>query len=177
MNFNEKTVSSKTVYKGKVFEVRTQQVLLDDNSVTGRDVVIHHGGAGILAIDSENCVFLVCQYRKGAEREMLEIPAGKLELGEDPKSCAVRELEEEIGAVAGKIESLGEFFPTPAYCSEKISIYLATDLTLREQHLDAGEFLEVVKIPFAKAFDMVMSGEIIDAKTIIALLKADKMMR
>lgn len=177
MKFSEKTLSSKTVYDGKIFEVCTQQVLLNDNSTAVRDVVIHHGGAGVLAIDSDNCVFLVRQYRKGAECEMLEIPAGKLEKGEDPEACAVRELREEIGAEAGNIQFLGSFFPTPAYCSEKIHIYFAADLSIKEQQLDKGEFLEVVKLPFKKAVDMAVSGEITDAKTIIALLKADALLK
>ena len=171
MNFNEKTISSKTVYKGRIFDVCSEQVLLDDNSTANRDVVIHHGGSGILALDSEKNVFLVKQYRKGAECEMLEIPAGKLEKGEEPKLCAIRELREEIGAEASKVDFLGEFFPTPAYCSEKISIYLASDLKFKDQRLDKGEFLEIVKLPFEKAFEMAMNGEITDAKTIIALLK------
>ena len=177
MRFSEKTLSSKTVYDGKIFEVCTQKVLLDDNSTAVRDVVIHHGGAGVLATDSDKRVFLVRQYRKGAECEMLEIPAGKLEKDEDPKACAVRELREEIGAEADSIEFLGSFFPTPAYCSEKIHIYFAAGLHLKEQHLDKGEFLEIVKVPFKDAVNMVMSGEITDAKTIIALLKANEMLK
>ena len=176
MDFYEKTISSKTIFKGKVFEVLTQEVLLNDNSKAGREIIIHNGGAAVLAMDSSDFVILVKQYRKGAEREMLEIPAGKLEPGENPKDCAIRELEEEIGASAKDIYGLCEFFPTPAYCSEKISIYFASGLTFTEQHLDTGEFLEIVKIPFHEAIDMVMRGDITDAKTMIALLKANEVL-
>lgn len=172
MAFSEKTISSDTVFCGKVFDICCQEVLLDDNTKAYREVVIHHGGAGILAVDEEKNVYLVRQYRKGAECEMLEIPAGKLEKGENPTECAVRELEEEIGAVASRVTFLCEFFPTPAYCSEKISVFLATGLTITTQHLDNGELLELVKLPFDKVFEMVMSGEITDAKTIISILKA-----
>lgn len=172
MSFSEKTISSKTIFEGRVFDVCSQQVLLDDNSKAYRELVIHNGGSGILAIDDDKNIFLVRQYRKGAEREMLEIPAGKLEVGEAPIDCAIRELGEEIGAEAKEVIPLGEFFPTPAYCSEKISIYLATQLTYHSQKLDKGEFLEIVKLKFDEAYNMVISGEIIDGKTIIAILKA-----
>lgn len=172
MTFTEKTISSDTIFKGRVFDVCRQTVRLDDNSEAGREVVVHNGGAGILAIDDNKNIFLVRQYRKGAEREMLEIPAGKLEKGENPKACAVRELREEIGAEAKNICFLSEFFPTPAYCSEKITVYLASELTMHEQKLDSGEFLEIIKMNFDEAYQKVMSGEIIDAKTIIAILKA-----
>ena len=106
MGFFEKTVSSKTIFEGKVFDVCCQEVILDDNSKAYREVVLHHGGAGVLALDKYKNTFLVRQYRKGAECEMLEIPAGKLEKGENPKACAIRELQEEIGAKAGSIEKL-----------------------------------------------------------------------
>lgn len=176
MGFFEKTVSSKTIFEGKVFDVCCQEVILDDNSKAYREVVLHHGGAGVLALDKDKNTFLVRQYRKGAECEMLEIPAGKLEKGENPKACAIRELQEEIGAKAGSIEKLCEFFPTPAYCSEKISVFLATELTMCNQQLDRGEFLEIIKLPFNKTYEMVMSGEITDGKTIIAVLKAKELL-
>lgn len=172
MSFTEKTISSDTAFNGKIFDVCCQKVILDNNSEAYREVVIHHGGSAILAFDDNNNIFLVRQYRKGAEREMLEIPAGKLEKAEDPKECAIRELREEIGADAKNIRFLAEFFPTPAYCSEKITVYLATELTMHPQKLDNGEFLEIVKINFDEAYQKVISGKITDAKTIIAILKA-----
>lgn len=172
MSFSEKTISSELIFEGKVFNLCCQEVLLDDNTKAYREVILHNGGSGILALDEEKNIYLVRQYRKGAECEMLEIPAGKLESGETPKDCAIRELSEEVGAEAKEISFLGEFFPTPAYCSEKISIYLATNLTFHSQKLDKDEFLEIVKLKFDEAYNMVTSGEIIDAKTIIAILKA-----
>ena len=138
--------------------------------------MLHSGGVGILPVDKDNNVFLVEQYRYGASEFLLEIPAGKLEYGEDPYDCAVRELSEETGCTAGSIVSLGKMNPSPAIMSEIIHIYLAKDLTYGERHLDKDEFLDVVKVPFSKAIEMIFSGEITDAKTQIALLKAKEIL-
>lgn len=172
MSFSEKTLCKKTIFEGKVFDVECHTVRLDNEKDAYREVVVHNGGAAIIAFDDEDKIFLVKQFRKGAEREMLEIPAGKLEAGENPMDCAVRELGEEIGADAKQVRLLSEFFVTPAYCSEKISVYMAQGLCYHSQKLDEDELLEIVKVPFKKAYEMVISGEIIDAKTIIAILKA-----
>lgn len=171
MGFFEKTVSSKTIFEGKVFDVCCQEVILDDNSKAYREVVLHHGGAGVLALDKYKNTFLVRQYRKGAECEMLEIPAGKLEKGENPYDAGMRELREETGYTTKALKSLGELLPTPAYCSEKIYLYLADELEFCGQELDEGEFLSVEKYPLDTLYEMVLNNEITDAKTAIAILK------
>ena len=175
MQFFEETISKKTIFNGKVFDVNLLDVALADNSTAYREIVTHNGGAGILAIDDDKFCYLVKQFRKGAEQEMLEIPAGKLEKSEKPIDCAKRELEEEVGFVSENIKDLGYFFPTPAYCTEKIHIYLATNLKKTAQKLDDGEFLEIVKLPFDIVYEMVLKGEIVDAKTIIAVMKAKEL--
>lgn len=176
MKFEEKTIRSEEIFKGKIFTVKKDTVKLPDNSEASREVVTHHGGAGIIAVDDDRNILLVRQYRKGVEREVLEIPAGKLEKNEDPKKCCERELLEETGYAAGTITDLGKIYPTPAYCSEIIHIYMATDLIKKEQKLDSGEFLEVIKVKLDKAYDMVLSNKIRDAKTVVAVLKAKQML-
>lgn len=176
MNFNkdlfETEVSREIVFSGRVFEIAVCQAELCNHDVVRRDIMLHNGGVGILPIDDEGNVFLVQQYRYGASRFLWEIPAGKLEKGEDPFECAVRELEEETGFIGGDYQYLGQLNPSPAIMSEIIYLYLAKDLKIGKRHLDADEFLEVEKVPFAKAYQMVLDGEITDAKTQIAILKA-----
>jgi len=171
-NFEEKTVSSATIFSGKVFDVHLDRALLPDGREVGREVVLHNGGASIVALDAQGCVYLVRQWRYPFAAELLEIPAGKLGEGEDPRECALRELKEETGMVAGRMVPLGDYYATPAYCSEVLHIFLALDLEKSQQCLDDGEFLEVVKMPFWDAFELVMDGEIKDAKTQIGILKA-----
>lgn len=169
--FEEKTLDSKKIFEGRVFGVRVDRALLPDGRETRREVVEHSGGASIVALDGENNIYLVRQWRYPFGAEILEIPAGKLGPGEDPKACALRELSEEAGMRAGSLVDLGEFYATPAYCTEVLHIYLALDLTPTEQNLDDGEFLDVVKMPFDAALKMAVSGEIHDAKTQIGILK------
>ena len=176
MKFNqdllEKEVSRKIVFQGRVFDIAVCEAELCNHEVVRRDIMLHNGGVGVLPFDSEGNVFLVQQYRYGASKFLWEIPAGKLEKGEDPFECAVRELEEETGYVGGEFSYLGELNPSPAIMSEVIYLYLAKDLKPGRRHLDADEFLEVERVPFAKAYQMVLDGEITDAKTQIAILKA-----
>jgi ADP-ribose pyrophosphatase len=170
--FEEKTLRSKQIYEGRVFDVRVDRVRLSNGSETGREVVVHGGGASVVALDGDKNIYLVRQWRYPFGRELLEIPAGKLDRGEEPKECALRELMEETGMRAGRLVDLGEFYATPAYCTEVLHIYLALDLEEAGQDLDDGEFLDVVKMPFDTAFKMAVRGEIRDAKTQIGLLKA-----
>lgn len=172
MKLTEKRLSGETVFDGKIMHVRRDIVQLSDGSEAFREVVDHSGGVCVLALDNEGRVLLVSQYRYPHEKILREIPAGKLEPGEDPAQAARRELKEETGAVAGKWESLGEIYPTPAYCGEIIRMYLAQDLTFGENALDEGEFLEVERIDFDLLVEQVLAGEIRDAKTVAAVLKA-----
>lgn len=175
--FEEITVGSKAVFDGRVFSVQVDSVLLPGGNPATREVVLHNGGASVVALDQEDNLYLVRQWRHPFHTELLELPAGKLGCGEDPRDCAARELREETGMIAGKLIPLGEYMATPAYCTEVLHVYLALDLQQSQQCLDEGEFLEVVKIPFQEALDMVISGEIKDAKTQIGILKTFFMLK
>lgn len=170
MKHTEKMIETSTLFKGRIIEVKKDKVELENGKITTREVVLHHGGVAVAAIDDEDRIFLVKQFRYPNFQEQIELPAGKMEAGEDPQECGIRELEEECGCKAEHFEKLAELFPTPAYCSEKIHIYYATGLTQTKQRLDEGEFLDVMRVDFNKAVEMVLSGEIKDAKTQIAIL-------
>jgi len=168
---NEKTVERKIAFEGRVFQVEVKKVELFDGSISNREVVLHNGGATIVALDDDMNVYLVRQFRSPYEKVLLELPAGKLEKGEDPRACAIRELKEETGMEASSVVSLGEMYATPGYCSEIIHLYLAQGLTHGEGNPDDGEFLQTVKMPLEQAVKMVETNEISDAKTMVALLK------
>ncbi|MHB1453107.1 MAG: NUDIX hydrolase [Saccharofermentanales bacterium] len=169
--FFEKTMESETVYHGRVIDVERQKVLLINGNEAGREIVRHNGGACMAAIDQNLDFYLVRQFRKPLDTETLEIPAGKLEKGEDPYHCAVRELKEETGLIGGRIESLGHVFTTPGFCDEKLYIYLAQDLEQSSSDPDPDEFVSCEKYPLAKCVEMVESGLICDAKTVVAILR------
>ena len=135
---------------------------------------INHGGAGILPFFKDQTIALVKQWRYPINQYSIEIPAGRIEPQQSPLSTAARELEEEIGYQAGKFKKLTEFFVAPGYCEEKIHLYLATDLSKTSQNLDDDEEIEVVRLPFDEALEMAKTGEIDDAKTLIALLMAQR---
>lgn len=170
MNLEEKTVSSREVWHGKVFSVLINDVTLPDGSSGTREVVRHPGGVGICALNGGNIV-LVRQFRYAAGKPLLEIPAGRLEAGEDPVAAGLRELREETGYTAGKYEYFGRILPTPGYDTEVIHLVLAEELTAGDTSPDPGEFVETVEIPLQTAVDMALNGEIEDAKTICALLR------
>lgn len=176
MNLEEKTVSEKYLYKGRIINLRVDDITLPNGEPANREVVEHSGGVGIVAINDNNDVYLVNQFRYPYKKAILEIPAGKLNKGENPMECGERELLEEVGVTAKCFEDLGQIYPSPGYCEEIIYIYLATDLKHSEQNLDEDEFLEVVKLPFAKALEMAASGEIKDAKTVVGLFRAKNLL-
>jgi ADP-ribose pyrophosphatase len=164
-------LDAEEVYHGRVIDVSVYTVR--EREVTYKREVVHHpGGAGVVAVFDDGTIPLVRQYRQPTVRYVLELPAGRLAPPERPEECAARELEEEIGVRAGRMEKLAEFFSTPGFCEEKLWIYLATDLTETEQNLEGDEMLEVVRVTFARAFEMIADGEIEDAKTIIGLMMA-----
>ena len=167
-------LETEKIFEGAVFDVLRDRLREENGIEIVREVVRHPGGAGALPLFDDGRVALVKQYRHPARRELLEIPAGRIEDGETPETCAARELEQEIGFRAGRIEKLAEFYTTPGFCEEKLHVYLATDLTPSSQALDHDEWVEVVYLPFAEAAQMAERGEIEDSKTIIALLLAVK---
>lgn len=171
-HLKEERLRSEEIYRGRILDVYKDTVLLENGTEAIREVVHHPGGACVVPLTSDGCVLMVRQFRYPHHTETLEVPAGKLEYGEDPLQCAVRELKEEVGGEADSLESLGSLFPTPAYDEEVIYMYLARQITeTSTQSLDADEFLDVVRIPLADAVQMVMENRIRDAKTQIALLK------
>ena len=171
MDLTEKTLSSEKIFDGHILHVRRDTIELPDGSRGYREVVDHPGGVCVLALDDENRALLVSQYRYPYEKVLREIPAGKLEYGEDPAQAAIRELKEETGAVAGDFRPLGDLYPSPGYCGEVIRMYLARELTFGETHLDEDEFLNLERVPFDQLVEEVLSGGIRDAKTIAAVLK------
>ena len=175
-NLEEKFVSRKEIFKGKVLEVVCDEVTLPDGNLATREMCLHIGAVSVLPLLSDGSVIMERQYRYPHGRDFLEIPAGKLNYrGEDTLEAAKRELREETGAVAQKYTDLGDLIPSPAVLSEKIRMYLAEDITFVERELDEDEFLEVVKIPLPELYAMVMRGEIADAKTQVAVLKVWEM--
>lgn len=171
MAHTETTLNSQTIFSGRIIEVKKDDIQLENGKKSIREVVVHHGGVCVAAIDREDRLLLVRQFRYPYGKELLELPAGKIELGEDPRECGIRELQEECGCTADRFEKLAQLYPTPAYCTEVIHIYRASGLHESAQKLDDGEFLDVLRIPFAQAVQMVMDGEISDAKTQIGILK------
>lgn len=170
MDLLEKEISANYIYKGKILNLRVDEIELPGGARSKREYVEHRGGAGILAVDKENYVYLVKQYRYAYREAILEIPAGKLEEGEEAIVTASRELKEETG-LSGKIAPFGLLYPTPGYTNEPLYVFLATDLKWGEGKLDEGEFLDVLRIPFDEALAMVKDGRIKDAKTAYAILR------
>jgi ADP-ribose pyrophosphatase len=164
-------LDSKEVFSGQVFSVTVDTVREGDKTYK-RDVVHHPGSAVILPAFDDGTISLVRQYRHPAVRYLLELPAGTLNDRERPEAGAARELEEELGLVAGRMEKLCEFFVSPGFCAEKMWLYLATELTPTAQRLDEDEMIEVVRLPIDRALQMITDGEIEDAKTIIGLMLA-----
>ena len=177
LGFYEQTEEVQGIFSGKIINVHTDKITLVDGTEAQREVVDHPGGVAIVGLTENNEVLMVRQFRYPYKETIYEIPAGKLEKGEDPREAAIREFREECGAVAEKFEPLGEIYPTPGYCGEIIRIFYATDLTFGEQELDEDEYLEVIKMPFSECVAKIMNGEIKDAKTIVGILKLKELMK
>jgi ADP-ribose pyrophosphatase len=172
MSFTEKKIDGEEKYHGVIIRVRLDHVELTDGTITRREVVEHPGGVCILPVDREGNAYLVRQYRYPAQKEILEAPAGKLEKGEEPFACAVRELSEETGFTAKQYLDCGTYYTSPGYSDETLHLYLARELEYGEMHPDRGEFLRLEKFPLQELAAMVRRGEIEDAKTAILILRA-----
>jgi ADP-ribose pyrophosphatase len=168
----ETVLSHTTRFCGKVFAVETLSVRLPDGRTAGREIVRHHGGVAIVALTDRGDVVMIRQFRVAIGKVLCEIPAGKLEGGEDPFECAKRELKEETGMVAEEWRPLGKIYPTPGYVDEALYLYLARRLTRGEQHLDPGEFLVVEEISFDLMVKEAAEGRLEDGKSCVALLRA-----
>lgn len=164
-------LATEEIYHGRIIDVSLYTVR-EGAQTYQREVVHHTGGACAVAVFADSTIALVRQYRQPTVRFVLELPAGRIEAPERPEDCAARELEEEIGVRAGRMEKLAEFFTTPGFCEEKLWLYLATELTETAQSLEDDELVEIVRVSFPRSLEMIASGEIEDAKTIIGLLLA-----
>lgn len=171
LGFYEQTEDVQGIFNGRIITVHNDKVSLVDGTEAEREVVDHPGGVAVVGLTEDNEILLVRQFRYPYKETIYEIPAGKLEKGEDPKEAGIREFEEECGAKAEYFDSLGEIYPSPGYCGEIIRIYYATGLTFGEQNLDEDEFLDVVKMPISECITRIMTGEIKDAKTIAGIFK------
>ena len=176
MDFTEKTVRRNYIYRGKILSLRCDDAARPDGKPCKREIVEHSGGAAILCV-ANGKVVLVRQYRYAYGEVLYEIPAGKLEPGEDPGHAIRRELKEEIGAEAERWDALGHIMPTVGYTDEMLYLFLARGLTFGERHLDRDEFLEPFKLPFGEALSQAADGRINDAKTLAALFRADRLMK
>jgi ADP-ribose pyrophosphatase len=168
-DLTEKTIAEDTVYKGKVIHLKVKKVTLPDGKIGTREVIEHPGAVAIIATTEENKLVVVRQFRKPLERTIVEIPAGKLELNEDPLQCAKRELEEETGYRCGDLKKIGAFYTSPGFSDQIIHVYYTTELSKGMQQTDSDEFVDVIEVTLDEALDMIETGEIIDAKTIYAV--------
>ena len=169
MTFEEKTISTEMIYKGAILNLRRDKVTVE-NGTSYREIIEHNGGAVLAAVTEDGKMIMVKQYRKPAERVMLEVPAGKIDPGEEAFSTAVRELKEETGYTASEVSKLTEFYPSVGYSEEVLHLYLCTGLTAGETCPDENEALDVLEIEVDELFNMVMRSEIRDAKTIVAIM-------
>ncbi|MBS7298442.1 MAG: NUDIX hydrolase [Eubacteriales bacterium] len=172
MDFTERTIESEMIYDGRILKFKIDKVELPNGEIGERELVEHPGGVAVVAVDDEGNILMVEQYRKPYERNLLEIPAGKLDKNEDIEDCGRRELEEETGYIAEKFEYLGECYPSVGYTNEIIRIFLATGLSKTSQNLDDDEFLNVYKLPVREVLDKIMNNELADAKTVMGVMKA-----
>lgn len=171
------TLSSTIVYTGRVYSLRKDIVRLPDGKTAQLDILVHGGGVAILPVDAQGRILFVTQYRQAVGQELLELPAGTLETSEDPAQAAHREIREEVGMSAGRLEKLGEFYLAPGYSSERMHVFFAADLQPAPLEQDEDEFLAIAALPAAEAYQRIELGQIPDAKTVLILLLAQPRLR
>ncbi|MDR1131115.1 MAG: NUDIX hydrolase [Oscillospiraceae bacterium] len=176
MDYTETLVRHINGYKGLIINATLDRVALQTGEHTLREVVEHPGGVAVIPVDGEGYVYCVRQFRYPMNAHLLEVPAGKLETGEAPIRCAERELSEETGITAGEYTDLGRFYPSPGFCRETIYLYLARDLHFGQAHPDRHELLDVQRIHLDELIGLVMANALADAKTVIAVLKAKRLL-
>lgn len=177
MNYEEKTIERKSVYKGGIIDVDVLTVMLPDGRQAKRDIVLHKGASVIIPLTENGELHLVKQFRKPIEQVSLEIPAGKLDDNEEPEVCAKRELKEETGLIAGNIKHVLSMYSTPGFSNEVLHMFIATELEKGEACADEDEFITCEKIKVDRLVSMIFNGEIKDAKTIIGILVAEKYLK
>ena len=177
MELEEKTLTSELIFDGRLLKLYRDEVALANGGRSVREYVHHPGGAAVVALDGDGNVCLERQFRYPYRKVVMEIPAGKLEEGEDPFDAIRRELKEEIGATAGRWDALGHIMPSVGYTDEMLWLYLARDLTFGEAYWDKDELLEPFRLPFAEALERAADGRLNDGKTAAALFRADRLMR
>ena len=177
MDLTERTLESRSIFEGKIVTLLVDQAELPDGKQASREVVLHPGGVAILALDEADNVALVRQYRYPLHGLLLELPAGKLDPGEDHRPAAIRELSEETGLEAEELTYLGCLLASPGFCNERLHLYLARGLSRAESHPDDDEFLNVVTMPFDRLLEQVMDGTIEDAKTVAGVLKTKVLLK
>ena len=171
MDMYEKTISSQSIFKGVIVDLRVDQIQLPNGDSSIREVVSHPGGVCVVPYHDDGTVTVVKQFRYPFGQVVTELPAGKLERGEDPRPAALRELEEEVGVTCGELTDLGRLYLSPGFSTEVLHMYLARQLRQGACHPDEDEFLEVERVPFSALAEQVLSGAITDAKTVALVLK------
>ena len=166
----ERTLSSQLIYDARALKLRVDTVQMASGRETTREIIEHGDAVAMVAVDSNDNVLMVKQFRRAVEKELLEIPAGVIDPGEDPVTAVRRELREETGYLPKKVEKIGGFYPTPGYCTEYLHLYLATDLVLSPFPADDTENIRLVRVPVSQVSSLITSGSICDAKSIIGLL-------
>jgi len=166
----EKTLSSKLIYNGRAVKLRVDTVEMPNGRQTTREIVEHSDCIAIIAIDADDNVLLVRQFRKPVEKELLEIPAGGIDPGEDPEEAVRREMREETGYLPQRVQKLGGFYSAPGYCTEYLHLYLATDLVPSQLFAEDTESISLVRAPISQIPGLITSGKICDAKSIAGLL-------
>lgn len=177
MDFSEKTVSKDYKFIGEIIKLRVDTVTTPGGNTATREIVEHPGGVGVVAVTPDKKIIMEWQYRRPFDKNVYEIPAGKRDKGEEPLDCGKRELEEETGYKADNFIYLGSMLPTPGFCGEILHMYAATGLKKGNVRRDDDEFLEIEQVPLETVVDKILSGEIIDAKTCVAVLKVNELLR
>lgn len=176
MIFEEKTISSEMIYEGTILNLRKDKVEVKNNQTSYREIIEHNGGVALAALTNEGKLVMVKQFRKAAEKAILEVPAGKIEKGEDHKVTAERELKEETGYIAGNLQYITSFYSSIGYSTEVIYLYLATQLIPGETNFDDNESIDIIEYHIDELKDMIFNREIEDAKTIAAILLVESIL-